>query len=141
MGPLMLTDGSTRITADEYTPKNSFDTPNIIVPPDSPLSEAIKRARLPLDDSNDYLIKDSGNTIMSSDPSAPIISDVTDDKTDQIKQPHVTEPAEEYFDLEPSKSQQDNSTNSQHTITTIKRSMSRQDTTLSSIIGMVGQQV
>merc|ERR1712176_986767 len=92
MGPLMLTDGSTRITADEYTPKNSFDTPNIIVPPDSPLSEAIKRARLPLDDSNDYLIKDSGNTIMSSDPSAPIISDVTDDKTDQIKQPHVTEP-------------------------------------------------
>ena len=46
------------------------------------------------------------------------------------KQPHVTEPAEEYFDLEPSKSQQDNSTNSQHTITTIKRSMSRQDTTL-----------
>jgi len=138
--PLMLTDGSTRITADEYTPNNSFDTPNIIVPPDSPLSEAIKRARLPLDDGNDYLIKDSGNTIMSSDPSAPIISDVTDDKTDQIK-PHVTEPAEEYFDLEPSKNQQENSTNSQFTISTIKRSMSRQDTTLSSIIGMVGQQV
>lgn len=144
--PLMLTDGSKRMSAEEYTPNSSssFDAPNIIVPPDSPLSEAIKRARLPLDNSSDYLIKDSGNTIMSSDPSAPIISDVTDDKEPQV-QPHVTEPAEEYFDLEPTRQQQQqhHQTNdtSQPTIMTIKRSMSRQDTTLSSIIGMVGQQV
>ena len=124
----MLTDGSKRMSADEYTPNStSYDQvsfrkfsifgslqifkkknqsqPNIIVPPDSPLSEAIKRARLPIDSGDKYLIKrDPGKTsvfffhfsskllknlitkllgtIMSSDPSAPIISDVTDDKVE-----------------------------------------------------------
>jgi len=134
-GPLMLTEGK-RMTVEEYSPnvQSSSNSGSVVLhPPPSPLSEAIKRSKITLTPDDQYLIKaNSGNTIMSSDPSAPIISEILPDEPHSTKHDVVND-NEVYYELEPTDPE------SKPQIEKLKRSVSRQDTTLSSIMGIMNQ--
>ena len=158
----MLTEGK-RMTVEEYSPNvqsSSNSNSSVVVhPPPSPLSEAIKRSKITLTPDDQYLIKANsgnflreqslvehdpdrsrnhkmlqkpsnsniflGNTIMSSDPSAPIISEILPDEPHTTR--HDDRDNEVYYELEPTDPE------SKPQIEKLKRSVSRQDTTLRKI--------
>lgn len=132
--PLMITDGK-RLNIEEYMSpsssnfskqKNNTILPDSIHPPESPLSQALKRANIPMISTSEdqYFVNQATGTNVEG----PVISEIPENEI--------------YYDLEPTPNTSGGIKIKEEvpqtdSVSKIKRSMSRQNTTLSSIMGML----